>query len=104
MTKLKIIPITDFLRAMHRLEDRTNQCIAVNGDYFEQKNLFRIFWNFFCGFRSTVSKTYGTHCVYVRMCVCMYAYGVLRERYAKQYQQIVLEKIRKTLRQVLCHS
>ncbi len=35
MTKLKTIPIIDFSRAMHRLEDCTNQCIAVNGDYFE---------------------------------------------------------------------
>ncbi len=34
-TKLKTIPITDFSRAMQRLEDGTNQCIAVNGDYFE---------------------------------------------------------------------
>ncbi len=34
-TKLKTIPITDFLRAMHQLEDHANQCIAVNGDYFE---------------------------------------------------------------------
>ncbi len=34
-TKLKTIPIIDFLRAMHRLEDHANQCIAVNGDYFE---------------------------------------------------------------------
>ncbi len=33
--KLKTIPITDFLRAMHRLEDHANQCIAVNGNYFE---------------------------------------------------------------------
>ncbi len=35
MTKLKTIPITDFLWAMHRLEDRANLCIALNGDYFE---------------------------------------------------------------------
>ncbi len=35
MTKLKTIPITDFSQAMHRLEDCANQCIAVNGDYFE---------------------------------------------------------------------
>ncbi len=34
-TKPKTIPITDVLRAMHRLEDCTNQCIAVNGDNFE---------------------------------------------------------------------
>ncbi len=33
--KLKTIPITDFLRAMHQLEGSANQCIAVNGDYFE---------------------------------------------------------------------
>ncbi len=37
-TKLKAISITDFSQAMHRLEDRANQCIAVNGDYFEYKN------------------------------------------------------------------
>ncbi len=35
MAKLKTIPITAFLRTMHQLEDGTNQCIAVNGDYFE---------------------------------------------------------------------
>ncbi len=35
MTKLKTIPITDFSRAMHQLEDCANPCIAVNGDYFE---------------------------------------------------------------------
>ncbi len=34
-TKLKTIPITDFLRGMHPLEDRANQCIAVNGDCVE---------------------------------------------------------------------
>ncbi len=34
--KLKTtIPITDFSWAMHRLEDRPNQCTAVNEDYFE---------------------------------------------------------------------
>ncbi len=31
MTKLKTITITDFLRAMHQLENRTNQSIAVTG-------------------------------------------------------------------------
>ncbi len=36
-TKLKTIPITDFSRVMHQLEDRANQCIAVNSDYFELK-------------------------------------------------------------------
>ncbi len=63
-TKLKTIPITDFSRAMHRLEDRANQCIAVNGDYFKLKNLFRIFWNFFLWFLKQSLKTYGMHCVY----------------------------------------
>ncbi len=33
--KLKTIPITDFSRAMHRLEDHTNQYIAINSDYFK---------------------------------------------------------------------
>ncbi len=34
-TKPKSIPITDFLREMHQLEDRANHCIAVNSYYFE---------------------------------------------------------------------
>ncbi len=34
-TKLKTISLTDFSTAMHQLEDRANQCIAVNGDYIE---------------------------------------------------------------------
>ncbi len=34
-TKLKVFPISDFARAMKRLEDRTNECIQVSGDYFE---------------------------------------------------------------------
>ncbi len=46
MTK-KTIPITDFLQALHRLEDRANQCIAVNGNNFKKKNLFKIFQIFF---------------------------------------------------------
>ncbi len=44
-----------------RLEDRTNQCTAVNGDYFELKNLFRIFWNFSGWFSKHNLITYGTH-------------------------------------------
>ncbi len=60
MTKLKTIPITDFLRAMHQLEDHANQCTAVNGNYFEyKKNLFRIFW----WFSKHSFKTYKMHCV-----------------------------------------
>ncbi len=35
MMKLKAISITDFSQPMHWLEDRANQYIAVNGDYFE---------------------------------------------------------------------
>ncbi len=34
-TKLKTIPITDFSRAMHRLENCANQYIAVNSNYFK---------------------------------------------------------------------
>ncbi len=34
MTKLKTI-ILIFCEPTHRLEDRTDQCIAVNGDYFK---------------------------------------------------------------------
>ncbi len=33
--KLKASPISDFARAMKRLEDRTNECIRVSGDYFK---------------------------------------------------------------------
>ncbi len=47
-TKLKIIPITDFSPAMHRLEDLANQCIAVNGDYFELKNLSKLLRHTLC--------------------------------------------------------
>ncbi len=32
MAKLMTIPITDFLRAIHWLEDHANQRIAVNSD------------------------------------------------------------------------
>ncbi len=66
-TKLKTIPITDFSRAMHQLEDRANQCIAVNGDYFKFKNLFRIFLIFFLWFLKQSLKIYGTHCVWMGM-------------------------------------
>ncbi len=48
----KTIPTTDFLWAMHQLEDRANQCIAVNGDYFEKK----IVW-----FLKHSLKTYGIY-------------------------------------------
>ncbi len=34
-TKLKTISLTDSSPAMQQLEDRTNQCIVVNGDYIE---------------------------------------------------------------------
>ncbi len=33
--KLKTIPVTDFSGAVHWLEDRANQCIAVNSDHFK---------------------------------------------------------------------
>ncbi len=35
--KLKTIPMTDFSQTTRWLEDRTNQCIAVNGDYLIKK-------------------------------------------------------------------
>ncbi len=35
MTKLKTIRVTDFLQAVHWLEDSANLCVVVNGDYFE---------------------------------------------------------------------
>ncbi len=52
------IPATDFSWAMHHLENHTNRCIAVNGDYFEWKNLFRLFWIFFWWFSKRSLKTY----------------------------------------------
>ncbi len=42
-TKLKTIPITDFLRVMQWLEDRANQCIAVNGDTWNKKICLEFF-------------------------------------------------------------
>ncbi len=33
--KLKAFPISNFVRAMKRLKDHTNQCIRVSGDFFE---------------------------------------------------------------------
>ncbi len=33
--KLKAFPISDFVRAMKRLEDHPNECIRVTGDYLE---------------------------------------------------------------------
>ncbi len=33
--KLKAFPISDFARTMKRLEDCTNECNRVSGDYFE---------------------------------------------------------------------
>ncbi len=63
-TKSKTIPITDFLQAMHRLEDRTNQCVAVNdGIISNKKTCLEFFEIFFGRYWSSVSKL-GTHCVY----------------------------------------
>ncbi len=56
-TKLKTIPITDFLRAMHWLEDCTNHLILqLMAITLNKKICIEFFETFFGGFRSTVSK------------------------------------------------
>ncbi len=53
-TKLKTIPITDFLRAMHQLEDHSNSVLQLMAITLNKKIFLEFFGIFFVSFRSTV--------------------------------------------------
>ncbi len=62
-TKLKTIPITDFLPAIHRWKIAPT-CVLQLMVFTSNKKKCLEFFDFFWWFSKQSLKTYGTHCVY----------------------------------------